>query len=148
MGHGITTYPHCSLNRWFVPKTMPVDCPFWFVYSVKISARNIETSRHGDENTVKVEVGQCISYHWLFSYFSAKKKDLLCFWAFLVVLTVGYKIIHLPNSENISHLRNTQAYFSWVIIFCFFDWYFADLDQKTTICVKTNNIFGITIKTE
>jgi hypothetical protein len=58
-------------------------------------------------------------FHSLFPYFSAKKKDLLYFWSFLVALTVGYKIIHLPNSENIGHLRNTQAHFSGVIIFCF-----------------------------
>ncbi len=87
-------------------------------------------------------------FHSLFSYFSAKKKDLLCFWSFLVALTMGYKIIHFPNSENIGHLRNTQAHYSWVIIFCFFGCYSADFDQKTTICVKTNDILESPSKTE
>ncbi len=102
---------------------MPVDCPCWVVYPVKISAKNIEISRHGDENTVKVEVGQCISKvrptHSC-HHFSAKKKNLLCFWSFLVALTMGYKIIYFPNSENIGHLRNTQAHYSCVIIFLLF----------------------------
>jgi len=132
-----------------VPKTMSVDCLWWVVYPVKISARNIETSKHGDENTVKVEVGQCISKVRRtnsFHHFAAKKKNLLYFWSFVVALTMSYKIIHFPNSENIGHLRNTQAHYSWVIIFCFFGWYSAHFDQKTTICVKTNDTFGISIK--
>ncbi len=101
---------------------MSVDCLCWVVYPVKISARNIETSKHGDENTVKVEVGQCISKVRRtnsFHHFSAKKKNLLYFWSFVVALTMSYKIIHFPNSENIGHLRNTQAHYSWVIIFAF-----------------------------
>jgi len=156
MSHGMpyesgTTYPRCSLNRWFVPKTMSVDCPYWVVYPVKISTRNIETSKQGDENTVKIEVGQCISKArrtHSFHHFSAKKKNLLCFWSFLVALTMGYKIIHFPNSENIGHLRNTQAHYSWVIIFCFSGCYSADFDQTTAICIKTNDILESPSKTE
>ncbi len=53
------------------------------------------------------------------SIFLSKEKRPIVLLIFSCSLTVGYKIINLPNSENIGHLRNTQAHFSWVIIFCF-----------------------------
>ena len=58
----------------------------------------------------------------------------------------SYKIVYFPGWKNTGHLRTYIAHCHWIMIFCFFDWYFTDFDQKTTICIETNNIFGITIQ--
>ena len=63
-----------------------------------------------------------------------------------IELFKSYKTVYFPNSKNIGHIRNSQAHYVRDIISCFFYWYSADFCQNTVIWVKTNIIFGISIK--